>query len=122
MTLTPSTFRWLAIACSIVLFIGCALPGSGLPDMSHGRDKWIHLAGFAPFGLLWSLAGRRAVWVIAAGFIFGFLIEVYQGVMPIGRSFDFFDALADTAGTVIGVAAFWVLQRLKLLPAALAHR
>ncbi|MBC8155239.1 MAG: VanZ family protein [Bacteroidetes bacterium] len=119
--LTPSTFRWLAIACSIGLFIGCALPGSGLPDMSHGRDKWIHLAGFTPFGLLWSLAGRRTVWVIAAGFIFGFLIEVYQGVMPIGRSFDFFDALADTAGTVIGVAVFWAMQRLKWLPAELVH-
>ncbi len=116
MTLTPALFRWLAIGWMIIVFIGCAWPGSGMPDMSHGRDKWMHLAGFAPFGLLWSLAGRRVVWVLAAGLIFGLLIEVYQGIMPIGRSFDLFDALADTVGTALGLAAFWLLHRLKLLP------
>ena len=116
MTLTPSVFRWLAIIWTIIVFIGCSWPGSGMPDMSHGRDKWMHLAGFAPFGLLWSLAGRRTLWVMAAGFIFGLLIEVYQGLMPIDRSFDLFDALADTVGTGLGIAAFWVGQRLKLLP------
>lgn len=121
MTLTPHLFRWLAIILSVILFIGCAMPGGSMPDMAHGRDKWMHLAGFLPFGLLWSLAGRRAVWVIAAGFIFGMLIEIYQGIMPIGRSFDLFDVFADTVGTVMGVAAFWGLQRFKLLPAGLTN-
>ncbi len=109
--MTASTFRWLAITWSVILFIGCALPGNELPDLSHGRDKWVHLAGFAPFGLLWSLACRRWQWVIIAGAVFGLLIEVYQGVMPIGRSFDLFDALADTVGVAMGIGLFWLYQK-----------
>lgn len=116
-TITPAQFRWLAIIWMIIVFIGCAWHSDGLPDMSHGRDKWMHLAGFAPFGLLWSLAGRRPLWVLAAGLIFGLAIEVYQGTMTTDRSFDLFDALADTVGTALGLAAFWVVRRLNLFPA-----
>ncbi len=109
--MTSSTYRWLAIGWSIIIFIGCAMPGNELPDMSHGTDKWVHFVGFAPIGLLWSLSGRTAVWTILFGAIFGMLIEIYQGVMPIGRSFDLFDALADTIGTLMGIGLFWLYQR-----------
>lgn len=112
MTLSPSTFRWLAISWTIILFIGCAIPGNEMPDLSHGRDKWIHLVGFAPFGLLWCFSGRRQSWVLVAGLVFGLLIEIYQGVMPIGRSFDLLDALADTVGTALGIGLFMGIRRL----------
>jgi VanZ family protein len=63
--------------------------------------------------LLWRLLGHRAWQVLLAGVLYGFFLEVYQGVMPINRSFEIADGLADTVGTVIGVLVAEGWFRLK---------
>jgi len=102
----------LALGWSLAIFIGCSLPGNGIPDLTN-KDKWIHAGVFVGFGLLWRLSGRSAGWVITAGIAYGYLIEVYQGVMPfIHRSYDLYDALADAVGTVLGVGLAWLVLKL----------
>jgi VanZ family protein len=102
---------YMALAWTIIIFIGCSLPGNELPDLSSGRDKWTHIAIFLPFGLLWRAAGRSNVWVLIAGIVYGSLIEIWQGIMPIGRSCDLLDAVADAAGVVVGLAVAWGLGK-----------
>lgn len=104
---------YAAVGWTIVLFIGCSLPGNGLPDLSSGRDKWVHVEIFMLFGLLWRLNGRSVWWVLLAGTVYGILIELWQGIMPIGRSCDVYDAVADCVGVVMGIALAWVVTRLS---------
>jgi hypothetical protein len=105
--------RYAAIGWTIAIFIGCALPSNQLGVDLSGRDKFIHTAIFLLFGLLWRLFGYRAWHVLLAGFLYGFFLEIYQGVMPINRSFELADGLADTVGTLIGVLLAEGAIRLK---------
>jgi VanZ family protein len=102
---------WLALGWTIAIFIACSWPGDGMPNMAN-TDKWSHTGVFFVFGILWIWTGRKPSWVIAAGIAYGMLIEVWQGVMPIGRSFDWYDGLADGIGVIAGVLVAVALGRL----------
>lgn len=106
---------YAALGWTLAIFIGCSMPSNGLPDLTNS-DKWLHGGIFLLFGLLWRLTGRSTGWVIGVGFAYGYLIEVYQGLMTfLMRSYDIYDALADAAGTVIGVGiALVILRVIKL--------
>ena len=102
--LTPKNLlRYAAIGWTIAIFVGCALPSDRIGIDLSGRDKIIHAAIFLLFGFLWRLLGYRAWHVLLAGFLYGFLLEIYQGVMPINRAFELADGLADTLGTLLGI-------------------
>ncbi|QJD81217.1 VanZ family protein [Spirosoma rhododendri] len=92
-----------AIGWTIIMFIGCSWPGESVPESLSNRDKLTHIAIFAAFGFLWRLAGQSTVKVLLAGILYGVLIEIWQGIMPINRSCDLADAVADTAGVCIGI-------------------
>lgn len=103
MTVThKKTLWWLAVGWSVIIFIGCAWPGNGLPSQGN-IDKFEHAGIFMLFALLWLNAGQSIRWVLLVGAAYGMALEIYQGIMPIGRSFDWFDEAADIAGTVLGV-------------------
>ena len=105
--------RYAAIGWTIAIFVGCALPSDRIGIDLSGRDKIIHTAIFLLFGLLWRLLGYRAWQVLVAGLFYGFALEIYQGVMPINRSFELADGLADTVGTFVGVLLAEGMIRLK---------
>lgn len=107
------TFWWLAVGWTIIIFIGCAWPGNGLPSQDN-IDKFEHAGIFLLFALLWLKAGRSITWVLIVGAAYGMGIEIFQGVMPIGRSFDWFDALADVVGAGLGVLISLVWSRLAV--------
>lgn len=95
---------YAAIGWTVIMFIGCSWPSSGLSTDLTTNDKWLHAGIFMAFGFLWRLTGRSSLWVIIAGIAYGYLIEVYQLLMPIiNRSYDLLDALADAVGTLAGV-------------------
>ena len=115
--MTRSRFLYLlALGWTIIIFIGCSLPGSGIPD-PHGRDKWLHAIIFFLYGLLWRLAGRSVAWVLLTGFAYGYLIEVWQGLTNafLERDYDIYDFWADAAGTVVGVLVAVVLVKVVKL-------
>ena len=101
--------HYAALGWTLVMFIGCSIPGDGLPHAFTSRDKLLHVGIFLIFGFLWRWLGYRAWVVLLAGASYGLLIEIWQGVMPINRSFDLYDALADTAGTALGIGLAWVM-------------
>nr|WP_235985498.1 VanZ family protein [Spirosoma utsteinense] len=98
---------YAAIGWTVAIFIGCSIPGDGLPHAFTGKDKLMHVSIFMLFGFLWRQLGYSVWKVLLAGVAYGLLIEVWQGIMPLNRSFDLYDALADTVGTLIGIGLAW---------------
>lgn len=102
-------YRYLALAWTLLILVGCSLPGSELPEMSLvSIDKLVHVVLFAGFGWLWmkAMAHRprtRAWWVLTSGIAFAILTEVYQGLLPLGRMADPYDAAANITGLLLGV-------------------
>lgn len=115
------TLRRLSLisACAWTLFIlvVCWTPQNRLPvnenrvpilKLIHA-DKMVHATVFAVFGALWMHAlgtERRAAWVVLAGVLLAIVTEAGQGLMPIGRTADLLDALADMAGTAASVLVY----------------
>lgn len=108
-----TSVRWLAIGWTIVILIGCLTPHDQIPEvLTDISDKLEHMAIFALFTLLWAEAGMRVNLTLLIGILFGALIEVLQYVLPINRSADWGDLLADTIGAIVGVVFYWGIHKL----------
>lgn len=100
----------LAGLWTLLIFIGCTLPGSDLPPVHvfEHFDKLVHFTFFGVFQLLWVAAvGPRWIWIcvlLAIGY--GFYLEFYQAHYVKGRSFDVWDGIADSLGALL--ATFWI--------------
>ncbi|WP_018618116.1 VanZ family protein [Spirosoma luteum] len=113
MRIPPTAWRLLAIGWTITMLIGCLTPHDQIPsELNTWNDKSLHVLIFAPFTLLWMLTGLRMGYALVAGLLFGILIEALQYALPINRSADWKDVVADCVGAALGVglAIFW--QRL----------
>ncbi len=77
-----------------------------LPDIDMG-DKAVHLVLYLFLTLLWLMAYPELITIkkIYLGTIiaWGILIEFLQAFLVTGRSGDIFDALANTAGSILGL-------------------
>ncbi|MBM2813588.1 MAG: VanZ family protein [Ignavibacteria bacterium] len=84
-----------------------------LPDLVFElNDKFLHFIAYFIFGISILLAvqanGKKwnqrqiIITVIIIGFIYGISDEIHQYYIP-GRSFDFFDWIADAAGICISL-------------------
>jgi len=95
--------------------IGFSIPGQTLQRLTlTSPDKLVHFGGFLILAILWlRVYPTSFVRIIAYGALFGILVEVYQHVMPIGRSFDMLDAVADVGGLLAGVQISRPLARFK---------
>ena len=106
----------LALLWTVGILVACSLPGSAVPEspvLPVTIDKWVHVFMFLGFGSLWSAAAPGRGWaVFGAGVAYAVGIELWQGALPIGRSPDPLDALADVAGLAAGLGlAAWVRRR-----------
>jgi VanZ family protein len=103
----------LAILWTIVIFIGCSMPGKELPKVNlfDNFDKVVHFTFFAVFFGLWFLITNKstkyALIIILISIIYGFSIEYYQLYCVTGRGFDVWDGVADGLGALGG----WVVIR-----------
>lgn len=111
----PQYLRFLLLA----LYVGCIvalslLPPQDLPqvELFRGADKVIHLLMYLIFSLLgcWALKtenNRAGIWLILFMTIgWGLLMEFIQLEMHMGRSFSWFDALANTTGALTGILIY----------------
>ncbi len=105
----------LAVLWTVAVLAACSVPGSQIapPEaLPFAFDKWVHAGMFLGFGLLWVRARpQRVGQVLAAGVAFGIGIEIWQGLLPIGRFPDPLDAVADVVGLVVGVGLAVALGR-----------
>ncbi|GAA4402923.1 hypothetical protein GCM10023187_18520 [Nibrella viscosa] len=107
-----SLLWWAALIWTIIIFLGCSVPGPDLPPITEQfNDKWMHTVIFVPYGVLWVLAGYRPKVVLITGILYGIGIELFQGVAPINRTCDWRDALADALGVILGVLVGWAFIR-----------
>ena len=82
-------------------------PVENLPEIDFSfSDKALHTAMYFFMLVAWALALKnyrnfKIVKTAALVLCFGTVIEVLQGVLPFGRSYDLFDVLANFTGILI---------------------
>ena len=101
--------HYVALGWTLIIFVGCSIPSNGISHAFTSKDKLLHVGIFLLFGYLWRRAGYSVWSVMLTGATYGLLIEIWQGIMPFNRSFDLYDALADTVGTALGIGLVWVV-------------
>lgn len=108
----------------VLVYLGCVVALSLLPlrdlpqvPMFHGEDKLIHCAMYFGFSVLfcWTLKTElnysRLFLVIGITIGWGILMEILQLDMQMGRSFSWYDELANTVGVVFGVLTYLIATR-----------
>lgn len=104
---------------ALVIAFLCGMPGKDIPHISFlellSFDKWVHAAIFI---ILYFIAlmntntylrargktltmNRYLVW-IGVCVAYGIILEILQGLVFVERSADIYDAIANSAGVVIG--------------------
>jgi VanZ family protein len=91
------------------------LPGSALPKEKWLEgiyfDKWVHVGLFAILVFLWRSAfdwdyANYNLIILLSAVLYGFAVEIIQLYWISNRSFDLFDLLADTIGSIVGLLVF----------------
>ena len=111
-------FRPIVFACGWTVLIVAALsvPGSNLPGSSVLElDKLIHFALFFVLTGLWLAAKSearidRGLAILGLILLFAAGSEYYQQVMPIGRTAELRDVLADSVGALLAFF-IWLVAR-----------
>lgn len=90
------------------------MPGSTIPDVQIiNIDKMVHVSAFAVLFFLWFLARpdkQAAILLLVIGYGLG--IEFLQEWLPLHRSFEWADVVADSAGALLG---WWVGRGVRKL-------
>ena len=97
---------WLLVIYWTALFIGTHMPvPSGV--LRGGSDKVIHLLAYAGLACLLGLWRGPEKWrsSLAVVCLFAVIDELLQ--IPVGRSCELADAVADWLGAAIGSSAAW---------------
>ncbi|MDP2723835.1 MAG: VanZ family protein [Bacteroidales bacterium] len=117
---------WPAVAWAILILILTGVPGTYFPEVETfwewlTPDKIVHMGifGVQVFLILLGfdpqyLAGKnRYVVVIGAAIVtilYGLITELLQHFVFIGRDGNMFDFLADAAGALLGLLAYYLLK------------
>jgi chromate transport protein ChrA len=103
--------KYTAIFWTILIFILCTLPSKHLPQ---NNDKISHFIAFAGFTFFWFFQTSKYWLIILTATIYGIGIEFWQGNLPesFHRNFDWYDALADAVGGMIGLPVHIFFDRL----------
>ena len=104
-----------AIAWTILIVALLTVPGKSIPSSSVLEfDKLAHAGLFLILTLLWLFALSedrisRALTIVGAIVLFSFASEWYQELLPFERTGELLDAVADTAGALLGFA-IWAFR------------
>jgi glycopeptide antibiotics resistance protein len=108
------------ILWALIILVACATPGEQLPPSPFlDFDKLVHLAIFGVFQLLLLrgflrqqnfpiLQKNHVIISLMMSVGYGLLMEVLQGYVFRNRSFDVFDAAANTLGIILSTLV-WIL-------------
>ena len=105
--------KFTAIFWTVLIFILCTIPSERLPD-GQPNDKISHFIAFAGFTFFWFFHNSKYWLIILIGAIYGIAIEFWQAILPKSfyRSFDWFDALADAIGGIIGYVIWMIYKKI----------
>lgn len=104
--------RYTAILWTVIIFVLCSYPSDHLPTIND--DKTLHFIAFAGFTFFWGFHSLKPWLIILIAALYGIGIEFWQAILPksFHRGFDWYDALADSVGGVIGYIIWLVYRRL----------
>lgn len=105
--------RTLALLWTVGLFASTLTPGEYVPEVPIlSFDKVVHVSLFFGFAMLWlSLYPTRRRDVFLGGVAVGIAIELLQHYLPIHRSGDVWDAVADTVGLLLALGVTTLARR-----------
>ena len=102
-----------AILLTLGVLALCSIPGTSLPRVRLlTADKLAHIAMFAALAWAWLMAfPEKALWIFGGGLFFAVFTEVWQHTLPIGRTGDPADAVADVIGLALAGGAWWLSRK-----------
>lgn len=117
--------QWLRITLSLIYLSLIAflslLPPNDFPDIPlfTGADKIVHACLY--LGLVWLAcwsmhAEFKHIWyylIILFAISWGAIMELFQLLMHMGRSFDLYDIIVNSIGSLIGVLIYIVMAQMK---------
>ena len=103
------TLLFIAV-CAVLLYTG--LRTKPIAQQFSQEDKLHHLLGFFALAFSCRLAFLRFKlhWIALGCVLAGVAIEYAQALIPL-RTASFYDALANTIGVALGLAAGWLCTR-----------
>ena len=110
----------LCISTALVVIYLTLMPkplGDVHIPLFEGADKVVHFLMFFGFAGCCFVDYKRwrmrnvALWAIFSGVALGAIVEVAQEAMGIGRSGDWIDFVADTAGGVLGCVSAIMINK-----------
>jgi VanZ family protein len=105
------SFRYIAILWTIIIFVLCSFPSESLPK---NNDKVSHFIAFAGFSFFWFFHSKKPLLIMIIAALYGIGVEFWQAILPesFHRAFDWYDALADAVGGIIGYGIFLTYKKL----------
>ena len=104
--------KYLAVGITLVIFVLCTMPSNNLPK---ANDKTAHFVAFGAWAFCWQFAFKNYEKTLVFGIFYGIFIEFWQKSLPADfhRGFDWYDALADAVGVVIGLFIFYLTTQIN---------
>ena len=95
------------------------VPVLGIPKFQLFEiDKLVHFIMYFSLTILWSFAFKNLYSsnfkLLLFAILFGFILEIFQHMLPFGRYFDLGDLLANTLGVIFGIFILYCIKK-KLL-------
>ncbi|NIJ53955.1 VanZ family protein [Dyadobacter arcticus] len=107
---------WLGWFWTLLILAACTWPGKDIPAAPIvGFDKFVHTGLFTIWIILWLLIyPQKTALLVTLGMAYGLGLEFYQQLLPFDRTFDWWDAVADAAGVILGfLFTTFVLNRYR---------
>lgn len=105
--------KYTALFWTMLIFILCTIPSESLPE-GQPNDKISHFIAFAGFTFFWFFQSSKYWLILLIAVLYGIGIEFWQGSLPeqFHRNFDWYDAMADGIGGIIGLVIYWIFNKL----------
>ncbi len=109
---TVVSSKYIAILWTVIIFVLCSYPSANLPKINN--DKTLHFIAFAGFSFFWAFHSSNPWLIILMATLYGIGIEFWQAILPksFHRGFDWYDALADAVGGIIGYIIWLIYNKL----------
>ena len=111
----------IAIYYTLIILILSIVP---VPDIGFPRfhlfeiDKLMHFFMYFSLTILWYFAFEifysSYLKLLLFAIFFGFVLEIFQHLLPFGRYFDLTDLSANTLGVIFGIIILYCIKK-KLL-------
>lgn len=111
--------RVLLILVTLITLFFTMLPPEKLGNSQfYSYDKLGHFLIFFGWTLLYGLfmfskkrTEIKLMLILFAGSVFGVSVEIFQEILPVNRTMNVFDALADICGSTVAVGILFLIKR-----------